>query len=206
MSDVTPVSHDAASTARVWESFAADVRRYFVRRVPDPHDADDLVQDVFVRVHRHLPDLRAGERIAPWVFRIARHALIDFYRRRGTRGVVEALPDDLAFTLAPDDDASLTALVASWLEDFLPALDAGDRETLRLADLEGIAQTALAQRWGVSVSGAKSRVQRARRRLRELVLACCHIEFDRRGNVLGYEKRQPCCETRECALACRTDA
>ena len=96
--------------------------------------------------------------------------------------------------------------MASWLEDFLPALDATDREALRLADLEGIAQTALAQRWGVSVSGAKSRVQRARGRLRELVLACCHVEFDRRGNVLGYEKRQRCCETSECALACRTDA
>ncbi len=195
---------DAGSTARVWEAFAGDVRRYFARRVADPHDADDLVQEVFLRVHRHLPDLRAGERVAPWVFRIARHALIDFYRRRGTRGASEPL--DNATPAAEEDDAEMTALVASWLEDFLPALEPADQEALRLADIEGVAQTALAARWGVSVSGAKSRVQRARRRLRDLVLACCHVAFDRHGNVLGYEKRARCCEAHTCALDCRTPA
>lgn len=191
----------AATTAHVWESFSADVRRYFARRVAEPQDADDLVQEVFLRVHRHLPELRAGERVAPWVFRVARHALIDFYRRRATRDVAE--PVDESLPMDEGDDASMTELVASWLEDFLPALDAADHEALRLADIDGVAQTELARRWGVSVSGAKSRVQRARRRLRELVLACCHVEFDRHGNVLGYEKRERCCETHECALECR---
>lgn len=191
----------ASATARVWEAFAGDVRRYFARRVAEPHDADDLVQEVFLRVHRHLPDLRAGERVAPWVFRIARHALIDFYRRRGTRAAIAPLDNEIV--LLDADDGSLTALVASWLEDFLPALEAGDQEALRLADIEGVSQVALAARWGVSVSGAKSRVQRARRRLRDAVLACCHVEFDRHGNVLAYEKRSRCCEPRECALECR---
>ena len=194
-------AHDAAATARVWEAFAGDVRRYFARRLAEPHDADDLVQDVFLRVHRHLPDLRASERVAPWVFRIARHALVDHYRRRSARGTAKPLED--AVVLADPDDTTLTTLVASWLENFLPALDATDQEALRLADLEGISQVALAARWGVSVSGAKSRVQRARRRLRALVLACCHVEFDKHGNVLAYEPRMRCCDESACAVECR---
>ncbi len=198
------VAPGAASSAHVWEAFATDVRRYFARRVPEPHDADDLVQDVFLRVHRHLPTLRAGERVGPWVFRIARHALIDFYRHRATRG--EATPVDDELALPEDDDTTMTATVAGWLADFLPALDAADREAVRLADIEGVPQTELARRWGVSVSGAKSRVQRARRRLRALVLDCCHVAFDRRGNVLDYEPRARCCEEHVCRLACRTAA
>lgn len=62
------------------------------------------------------------------------------------------------------------------------------REAMRLADFEGLSQQEIADRMGISLSGAKSRVQRARQQLREMILDCCHVERDRRGNVVDYAR------------------
>jgi RNA polymerase sigma-70 factor (ECF subfamily) len=58
---------------------------------------------------------------------------------------------------------------------------------MKLVDFGGLSQQELADRVGISLSGAKSRVQRARQMLREMVLDCCRVERDGRGNVTDYE-------------------
>jgi RNA polymerase sigma-70 factor (ECF subfamily) len=66
------------------------------------------------------------------------------------------------------------------------------RQALTLTELEGRTQRELADALGLSLSGAKSRVQRGREQLKELILACCHVEVDRRGGVVDYEPRREC--------------
>lgn len=78
------------------------------------------------------------------------------------------------------------------LERMLAELSAQDAEVLRLAELEGRPQRELAERWSLSASGAKSRVQRARRRLRERFLECCELERDGRGGVVDWRRRAGC--------------
>ena len=64
---------------------------------------------------------------------------------------------------------------------------------LVLTEFEGLTQVEMAEELGLSVSGAKSRVQRARAMLRDDLLECCHFEFDRLGHVIDYEPRPRCC-------------
>jgi RNA polymerase sigma-70 factor (ECF subfamily) len=71
------------------------------------------------------------------------------------------------------------------------------REALELAEIEGLSQQAIAERLGLSLSGAKSRVQRGRAALREVVEACCRVDFDRRGQVLDWERREGGCTSCE---------
>ena len=71
------------------------------------------------------------------------------------------------------------------------------REALILSEYQGLSQKDVADRLGISLSGAKSRVQRARRQLREMFLACCHFEMDRRGRILDYYARCPECDPAE---------
>ena len=61
-------------------------------------------------------------------------------------------------------------------------------------EFEEISQKALAERLGLSLSGAKSRVQRGRVKLRELLLGCCHVDFDRRGNIIDYRRKRASCK------------
>lgn len=61
------------------------------------------------------------------------------------------------------------------------------RKAVRLADLEGMTQAQLADHLGLSLSGAKSRVQRGREQLKALLTECCKFEFDCRGQIIDYE-------------------
>jgi RNA polymerase sigma-70 factor (ECF subfamily) len=124
-----------------------------------------------------------------WIYRIARNLIIDSYRAR--RPTVE-LPADLpGESDVPEIDAE-SALAGS-LKETIDQLPARYREALLLTEYGGLSQVELAKRLGISVSGAKSRVQRARERLRDLILQCCHVELDRRGRVIDYYARCCCC-------------
>ncbi|HLZ55439.1 MAG TPA: sigma factor-like helix-turn-helix DNA-binding protein, partial [Ktedonosporobacter sp.] len=79
-----------------------------------------------------------------------------------------------------------------------------DRQALVLTEYQGLTQKELGERLGLSFSGAKSRVQRAREKLKQELLACCHFELDRRGHILDYQPRCDCCVQASCEItACQ---
>ena len=63
------------------------------------------------------------------------------------------------------------------------------RQALELTELEGVTQKEAAGRLGLSVSGMKARVQRGRSKLKDVIDDCCSIEFDRRGGLVDYHRR-----------------
>lgn len=174
------------TTRDLWSEFSGRLRGFIAKRVRAEGDIEDILQEVFAKIHAGLRDLQEDERIEAWLFQIARRAIADHYRTRsGPRHVVE-LPAELA---EEESESDLTAEVASWLRPMMEILPEEDREAIRLADLEALPQKDLAARLGLSVTGAKSRVQRARKRLRAALLECCHLEMDRRGNAIDYRPK-----------------
>ena len=140
-----------------------------------------------MRVHERLDTLVDAACVRAWVGTIARNVLGDHLRRRSTRG---APPGEIEGELpATTTAANLDPIVASWLEAFLHELEPEDAAALRFVDLEGRTQAELAEREGLSLSGAKSRVQRARARLRARLEACCTFAFDARGGILNARRR-----------------
>ncbi len=90
--------------------------------------------------------------------------------------------------------------LAQCLTPLIEQLPEHYRAALELSELQGLTQQETAGRLGISLSGAKSRVQRARAKLEELVHQCCRIELDHRGSVVDYEPRHRCTNT--CSGAC----
>src|SRR5262252_2378026 len=101
------------------------------------------------------------------------------------------LPEEL-----PDDD--IVSELLPCIRAMVLSLPAQDRQALILTEYQGLTQKELAQRLGLSLSGAKSRVQRAREKLKQQLLACCHFELDRRGHIIDYQPRCVCCSTGDC--------
>jgi RNA polymerase sigma-70 factor (ECF subfamily) len=124
-----------------------------------------------------------------WIYQIARNLIIDFYRQR--REVVELPMDFPAEMELPVLDPEVS--LAGSLRGMIDELPDPYREALLLTEYQGLSQVELARRLDISISGAKSRVQRARDRLRDMILACCHLELDRRGRVIDYYPRCCCC-------------
>jgi RNA polymerase sigma-70 factor (ECF subfamily) len=170
-----------------WAEIVARLRGFVGRRVSDPHAADDIAQDVLLKVRSQMDGLSAEQRFPAWMFAVARNAIIDHYRARAVRDHADVA--DLDLSAEPDnadDDAAARALAPCLLR-MVEQLPEPYREAMRLADFDGLSQQAIADRAGITLSGAKSRVQRARQLLREMILDCCHVERDVRGNVIDYQ-------------------
>ena len=156
-----------------WAESAASLQAFFRRRVRGDDEARDLVQDTLLRVQRGLQGLRQPEHLSAWIFRIARRVLADHYRGSAPSSEARALSDDEASVLADGDEQgehNLNAEVEGWLRGLLQQLPPQTREALELVELEGRPQAQVAEHLGLSLSAAKSRIQRGRERLRQLRL------------------------------------
>ena len=183
---VSAVSDPAA----LWDAFAPPLRAFLVRRVPAGVEADDLLQDVFVRVVKHFDSLKSTERPEAWLFQIARNALRDSLRARQRKdGRTDPLeidpPADVDTTAVPESEEEL----APCLTPMIKRLAEPYRTAIELTSVHGLTQAEAARQVGVSLSGMKSRVQRGRDQLRQMLVRCCEISVDVRGGVSDFHQR-----------------
>ena len=186
------------TTEHVWTELRGDLAAYFQRRVRDTHAAEDLVGETFVRVHDGLGDLERAERLEAWVWSIARNVLTDHRRRRGSADLDSDGEDVEQLVAEERPEPNLTRTAGEWARMMIVSLPEPYREALELSELQALSQQQIADHLGLSLSGAKSRIQRGRLKLRDLVLACCHVEFDDHGNVVDYVRRRECTCCADC--------
>ena len=182
----------------VWQEFHARLLGFIARRVRDRDSAEDILQDVMLRIHRHAGELERSSAVGAWVHQITRNAIADHYRKAsGRRERPSGIDLDRQQALLPEDAAGeLRSELAACLRPLLERLPARHREALTLTEIEGLTQATAAAQLGLSTSGMKSRVQRGRAELKELLTDCCEIELDRRGGVSSYRPFGGSCDCR----------
>jgi RNA polymerase sigma-70 factor (ECF subfamily) len=174
-----------AAVEALWREFSQPLRAFLRKRARSAADADDLLQEVFLRVHRQLPTLRDPSKLQGWVYRIARNAVIDHYRTR--RSPLEWDADSEAADPEGRDEVDL----APSLRKFVSALPPIYRDALIRHEFQGQPLQEIAQAKRITLTAAKSRVRRARLLLRQELDACCRFELDRRGHVIDMIPRRP---------------
>lgn len=170
--------------ARAWQAHEAELRAYLRHQVSDADVADDVLQDVFVKAMRQGQNFCALDNPRAWLFQVARNALVDRSRRARP---VEPLSEELA---GPEPDASAPVdELAGCLQRCMGELSPEDAEILRSCDLEGQTARVYAETKGLSLAAAKSRLLRARQRLRAQLTMACQVRFDAAGSVEGHVPR-----------------
>jgi RNA polymerase sigma-70 factor, ECF subfamily len=172
-----------------WKELEQRLRPYLARRVASPADIDDLLQDIFVRMHQGLADLRDEERFGGWVYRIAHSAIVDRARQRARAPQAASAEGVAADTASDASEDQLHSDLGECVALFVGRLPSPYREAITLTELEGLTQKEAAEMLGVSVSGLKSRVQRGRDKIRYMFEECCQISVDCRGRVIECEPR-----------------
>lgn len=168
-----------------WSAHERGLRTWLVHQTHDNALAEDLLQDTFLKA------LRQGSRFCElanaraWLFEVARNTLTD-QLRRGHNAV--ELPEDLS---AEDEAAAAVDGLAQCLPRVLAELSAEDREAITRCDIEGMSQADYARQLGISLPGAKSRVQRARTRLKAQLATACKVKLDATGKVCCFTPRPP---------------
>jgi len=176
----------------LWAEFSTPLKSFIKKRVKNDQDVDDILQNVFLKIFYNINTLKDADKIHAWVYSITRHALADFYRTRKSESYIAEFPVEII----SDSEDLLTAddEIAQCLTPMINHLPEKYRQAILLTEFQNLTQKELSERMGLSVSGAKSRVQRARLKLKEMLLGCCHLEFDCRGNIIDYQHKCSDCE------------
>ncbi|MCI0395734.1 MAG: RNA polymerase sigma factor SigZ [Chloroflexi bacterium] len=183
-------------TETLWTEYNEQLRQFIARRVSDAQAVDDILQETFLKIHTGLARLRESDRLQSWIYQIVRHAIIDYYRTRSTTVELPeaiALPEEAEEEILCELEKSLQRLADTLPDKYRQAV---------MWDSQGVPQKEIAGRLGLSLSGAKSRVQRGREMLKQSLLACCHLEFDRRGKVLDCHPSCDCCSGNSGGAGC----
>ena len=176
-------------TEKIWREYHSKLMAFVVKRVEDNAVAEDIVQDVFVKIHSQIESLKEETKLESWLYQISRNAVIDYYRVR--KPSVE-LPEWIAQV---ETEASVQARqeLGACLQPMIEQLPAHYREALILSELEGKTQKEVSMEQGISLSGAKSRIQRGRSLLKGMLFECCHFEHDHMGKVVDFDTKNKDC-------------
>ncbi len=198
---MTPEARVPTPDEPPWRPFVAAVRAFVAKRVR-AEDAEDVAQDVLLRLHTSAASLRDRGAAQAWVFGVARRTVADYHRRRYRREPELARDVDVnevpTASEAPgfasfDGDHDVHEEVLSWLRPLVDELSDRDREVLLLADFGDLTQREVAGRLGISLSGTKSRVQRARTRLAQALARCCEVALGPDGRAVDFRRRDCDC-------------
>jgi RNA polymerase sigma-70 factor (ECF subfamily) len=184
-----------------WTQLRTQVRRMLGSRLANAADAEDVAQDVLLKVFRNEGGLREGDRFGGWLSTTVRNAMVDHLRSRQRHPVARNDEGHQIESHEISDDLShdeVRACLTVALRPFAQRLPAHYREVIILSELEEVPHAEIARRLDISISGVKSRVQRGRELLRKMLVDCCQIALDARRSIVGCEPRsgetaQECC-------------
>ena len=175
--------------AAAWHELGDRLRVYVARRV-NPGDADDEVQSVMVKLLERRAEIDADS-VRAWLFAVTRNAVAEYYRQHRPSVDLDSF-GDVPETDDVDPADRTIGNLSDCLDPMLRMLPESDADLLRRIDLQREAQTELAASLGVPLSTLKSRVQRARTKLRSAFDQCCSIDLGRNGAPIGFERGAAC--------------
>lgn len=183
---------DRVAVDAVWEEFSGELRKFIGHRVSRPQDADDILQLVALRLTQNAEAERDRRTLLAWLYTVTRNAITDHYRSAVHRREVatDDVPEQSTVDLSDEADAEQAlAGLASCVRPLMQLLPEDQAAAVDIVDLNGVSQGEAARRAGISVSGMKSRVQRGRRALQDVITACCEVSLDVRGMVQEFRPR-----------------
>ncbi|KAA2242689.1 RNA polymerase sigma factor SigZ [Chitinophaga agrisoli] len=175
----------------VWEQFSGSLETFIHQKLNYTDQCNDILQDLYLKVYINIGKIEKAGNIRAYLFQMAHNAVTDYHRKQQR---APALENDEIISLLEDkqDELSEYQLADCCLRPMIETLPEIYRQALILTELEGHTQQQLADKLDISLPAAKSRVQRAREKLKEIILQCCNYEFDKYGNILS------CCSSAHC--------
>jgi len=166
-----------------WDQYEKELRAFLLTRITDLHEADDVLQELFLKLVLQGDTFCEVQNPRAWLFRVARNYLADRFRTAKT--FIDLDPD------MPHERAEKPPVVQleGCLIRNLAHLSEEDRNVIEQCDLQGQLQERYAEQSGLTLSAVKSRLLRARQRLRKEIVVNCQVRFDENGQVCCHEPR-----------------
>lgn len=170
----------------IWNEFHNRITMFVEGRIFDKSLTEDCVQDVFMKINSGLAALRDESKLESWIFQIARNTIADFNREKMKHSTIPLGDYDQEAGV----EENINSTVSEWIVPFIKQLPEKYSVPLMLYEIEGLSQKEISEKENISLSGAKSRIQRGRVKLKDALTDCCQFEIDKEGNILDYSRRK----------------
>ena len=176
-------------TSKIWQEFSDKIKAFISKRVDDKMVVDDLLQEVFIKIHTKIGLLKDDTKLHAWIYQITRNIINDYYRKSKQ----DDTHSDKSYLEDSEEGNESMKKIADGLHKFMDELPPMYCDALCKTELDGLSQVEYAKQIGISNSGAKSRVQRGRNMVKDMLMKCCHFQFDKYGTIVDYHPITCCC-------------
>lgn len=177
------------TTEIIWHKYHAGLAG-FIRSKVSENFADDLLQEVFIKIHASIDTVKTESKLESWLYQITRNTIADYYR---THEITEELPMWVKQPQAKEEELIRQEL-ASCLIPMIKMLPDKYRRAVQISEVENKTQQEVANQERLSLSGAKSRVQRGRALLKTMLHDCCEIEINKKNQITDYQVNKTDCD------------
>jgi len=179
------------SIEEIWGQFNQILLNFIQSKVSNKHDAEDILQNVFIKIYKNIDDLKTETKLESWIFQITRNAIIDYYRTKKPDYPLDDVEEAIEM---PIETENMNQKISLCLNELIEELPRKYQEPLNLYEFKNQKHKEISKELNISISGSKTRVQRARVKLKEMLLKCCDFELDAYGNIIDYQAKCDCNE------------
>lgn len=172
----------------IWAEYQNSLKAFLLKNVSNPADVEDLLQEILIKTYQNLSKVKELTKLKPWLFQIAQHTIIDFYRQQGKK---RDLQDESLWY--EEQTEEVHQQLSDCILPFINGLESKDKQLLTAIEIEGVSQKEYALQHGIKYSTLKSQVQKSRQTLHQLFKQCCDFTLDKHGNLVDYHKKPKNC-------------
>jgi RNA polymerase sigma-70 factor, ECF subfamily len=171
---------------KIWQDHYRQLKVYIYHQVKDETLTEDLLHEVYFRVSKHINTIQDAQKISSWLYRVTSNVVIDYFRKNSAEKFIE-YRDDIEHTAEKNPSDEARRELSKCLLPMINELPEDYQEAIYLSEIEGITQQKVAEIMGLSLSGAKSKIQRGRKKIKAMLTGCCEIELDPKNRVVSFD-------------------
>lgn len=169
----------------IWLTSKTGIYNYVLKQTKDKEIANEITQQVLMKVYQACFKNREVHNIRSWLFQIAHNTIIDYQKQQQKIKATKINP------IATDEE-SIWSDLAIFIEPLISFLPAKYAIPLKMSALLGLKQKEIAEQLNLSLSATKSRILRAKNLLRQEIEDCCYLETSANGQILDFSIKENC--------------
>jgi len=169
----------------LWSDYKNGLQFYILKKVKDKDIANDLSHEVLMKIYNSCCSNNEIKNVRSWMFQIAHNTTIDYLKKENK--YTNVVPE-----IFEKDENNLYKEAEELMKPLIKLLPEKYAVPLQLSDIEEVKQAEVSKIINLSLTATKSRIQRARKLLKEKIIECCNLELDEKGNLLSIEIKQSC--------------
>jgi RNA polymerase sigma-70 factor (ECF subfamily) len=182
---------DDCNIFEIWEEYKSSLSGYIKKRVTDEDDAKDILQDVLLKSYQYCSKGRTVIYLKSWLYKITQNSIID-YHKKAIKNI------SISFDVVEaNSEKSILGEASDYIKVLLKLLPDHYATPLYMSDIDGIDQKTIAENLGLTLPNIKSRIQRARVKLKEKFLECCVVSFGESGEMVSFDIKPECTALKE---------